>query len=66
MPGDGPRERLRLGERLARGNHAVDEAEALDLGGAVEPAGQRHLHRVLARHRAADRNQRRRTEEAHY
>ena len=50
-------------ERAALGNHAVDEAEAFGLRGGVEPAGQRHLHRLLARHDAADRDQRRRAEQ---
>ena len=36
MACDRARERLGFGERAALGNHAVDEAEALGLAGAVE------------------------------
>ena len=50
--------------RAALGNHAVDETEMLGLRGAVESAGHRHLHRPLARDRAADRHQRGRAEQA--
>ena len=42
-----------FGERLAGGDDSIDEAEALGLVGAVERPGQRHLHRVFARNRAA-------------
>jgi hypothetical protein len=55
-------QRLRLLERAALGNHAVDETEAFGFRGAIEPPRHRHLHRPLARYGAAYRHQRGRAE----